>query len=1335
MVLLIALKGNSQHIKFGHYDDDNGLSHNSIRHIAQDEYGFLWFGTFSGLNRFDGYQFKSYLSTSTDRESIRNDDITALEIDEESNNLWIGTRGGLTQLKTDTQTFKTFLPDSSRDGGLPEEEIRSVYVDGFKRVWVGTRTKGLAIFYPDKEYFETVEIEGFEYVKTIFEDSRGNIWIGSFDTGGVAKINLDAKGGIVQITRYDLDIPNSVEKNPYINFIYEDHKEDIFVGTRKGLYKFDKENKNFENLYISNAALRTNLGPYFLSVARAPGGKYWVGTLGGLIECDRLEDINQEKFTLHQSVLSDNTSLVDNLVSALYFDASGVLWIGTEDGLDKYDPYENQFSLNRDISKFIGNKAPRIRGFARTHDGKVIVATRHNGLFVSQDESFIPLLQYRSDISTVYSYDGKIFYCGLWNGKVLIYDYPNKSEQTVDVGFDGAPITAIMKISEEQLLVGSFGEGAVTFDIRKLNHVPVDRLLEGYEINALAKEKNGTIWLATENGAVKLKHGRQDYTAYDIRTQDRHTIGDIADVSDIAIDGEGKIWASSRYGLSVYDAEEDRFNILTEPDEVTGRWVTDILVDRFDGLWLNMNNNSVAKFKPSRNEINIYHVSSGNRLDVFSSKGFYSSDGTNIYLAGKNGVIHFSAESLNQNLNTIKPVISEFRIANREIIPGMVVNDQVPLKEDINYSKTVELNYDNRNFSLQFSEPSFSNEKLNKFEYKLEGFDEDWIATNGYSRTVQYTNLFPDDYVFKIRSRNGNGQWSETVSYQIKILRPFWLTPQAFLIMLVVFGLIFYLVRKELDKRLKLRRELLTEKVNREHDVKLNNEKLRFFTNISHELRTPLTLILGPVKQLIDEGAGHVSDYQKSRYDLIHQNANRLFTLVNQVLDFRKAQSGELKLKTTRTDILAYSKNIFDSYKELAHNKNITFDFISENETINGWIDNDKYDKILYNLLSNALKFTPDFGHVDLFLRFNEKTGFLTVEVSDDGIGIPKKSQEKIFNRFYQASSGKQNNTGSGIGLSLVQSLVNLHKGSIRVSSAPSKGSVFTFELPVERHFYKNSEVFEFVLPSAEQNTELKGNIPKKTIHNTDLKQKVLVVDDNVELRKYLVDYLSGFYKVYEAENGKEALKMCRQIKPTICISDIMMPVMTGLEFCKRLKNDQFISHIPVVLLTALSDNKDKVKGYGTGADGYLVKPFDPSLLKTMIENIIKSRLDLKAKFSDETESEVSLLTHSPVDEQLMRKISGLIDKNLDRADLSTTFLCQELGMSSSKLYQKIKELTDLAPKEFIRTVRLKKSATLLKTKKYNVSEVTTLIGFNDPLYFSRCFKKQFGYPPSKLIK
>jgi len=1330
--LFIFYYSNSQNIKFTHYNDNNGLSHNSVRHIVQDKKGFLWLGTFSGLNRFDGYQFKNYMSSSAGANKLHNDDITALELDEESNNLWIGTRKGLTLFKLDTQVFTTFFSKKDEPNSLPEEEIRSVYVDKFKRVWVGTKTKGIYLFYVKENRFEKIPIKGFEYVKEIFEDKDGNIWIGSYEKSSVARITMDSKGAIVKINDYTLSVPNSNEKNPYVNFIYQDAKADIFVGTRQGLYKLDKINNQFVNLYIENKEIRGSLGPYFLSVAQAPDGKYWVGTLGGLLVCNQLEDIQKGYYKWYYSILSEETSLVDNLVSALYFDASGVLWIGTEDGLDKYDPYENQFTLNKDISHYIGNQAPRIRGFAKTYDDKVIVVTSHDGLFISNANSFKPLYNNDKDIASIYSDDGKTFYCGLWNGNLLVYNYTTNSSKEISLGFESAALFAFCKIGPDTMMVGSFGEGAVVLNTKTLQvQASKGKLLPGFQISAIEKDNKNNIWFATETGVVRYNNPSGKIETYKSLSKSENGTPYDDNVSDVLIDKKGTIWASTRYGLCVYEPSKNKFKTISQLKELNGKWVTDMLLDTKGNLWLNINNNSIAWLKSDLKDIDIYHVNSGNRLDVFSSSGFFNFNDSKIYLGGKNGIIYFSPHKMKKNNWSPMPVVTEFKIQNEEVLPGMEINGQVPLINDFNYDRKIELDYKNRNFSLQFSTPSFANEKLNKFQYMLEGFDKNWITTTSNSRTVQYTNLYPGKYFFKIKSSNSDGHWSKVVSYEIVINPPFWLTPIALFLFVVLIIVIFYFVKKEIKNRIRLKQELLTEKINREQDIKLNNEKLRFFTNISHELRTPLTLILGPAKQLMEEG--NASEYQKSRYNLIHQNASRMLNLVNQVLDFRKAQAGELKLKASKTDIVAYSKNIFDSFKELAFNKNIILNFTTENENIVGWIDNDKYDKILYNLLSNALKFTDKNGNVDLFLRLKEES-ILVVEVSDNGIGIPLKSHEKIFKRFYQVSSSKKHNTGSGIGLSLVKSLVTLHKGNITVESTPDKGSTFRVEIPINRDFYTDKEVFEYVLKNDNLSMAVPEKSMKKILQNTDLKQKILVVEDNTELRKYLVDYLSDYYKVYEAENGMEGLKICRQIKPILCVSDVMMPVMDGIEFCTELKNDEFISHIPVVLLTALSENEDKVRGYGIGADGYIVKPFEPSLLKTVIENIIKSRLDLMAKFSGEVESKVGLLTHSPIDEEFMTKITNLINDNLSEIELSTEFLCDKLGVSSSKLYRKIKELTDLAPNEFIRTIRLKKAAQLLKTKRYNVSEVTELVGFNDPLYFSRCFKKQFGFPPSKLI-
>lgn len=1339
LTYFICLFVEAQNIKFEHYNDNNGLSHNSVRHIVQDDNGFLWLGTFSGLNRFDGYQFKSYLSSSHTTNTINNDDITALELDQANNHLWIGTRNGLTLFEMDKEAFTTFLPEKHNPKSLADNEIRSIHIDKFNKVWVGTKTKGLYLFDTELQTFSKIDIDGFYYIKEIFEDKKGNIWVGSYDTASVAKITLSSDGSLGQVVEYDLNIPGTNTVNPYINFIYEDHKSDVFVGTREGLFVLDSEKNVFVNLEIENKVTKESLGPYFVSVARAPDGKYWVGTLGGLLVCNQLEDIAKGDFEWYYTILSDDTSLVNNLISALYFDPSGVLWIATEDGLDKYDPYENQFKLNKGISKHISNQVPRIRGFAKTYDEKLIVATRHNGLFISEEDSYSPLYNTSNDIASIYSDDGITFFCGLWNGKVLVYDYLKKSSKILDVGFQKAAVLTFLKLKKEKIIIGSFGEGAVVLDKNTLAVDPsFGRLLEAISINKVTADKNeNNFWFATESGVVRYSKNTKKVKTYRSNINNKASLPH-NNVSDIIIDDNQKVWVATRLGLASYEQENDTFRKLNNPKNLKGEWVTDMTIDTEGVLWLNMNNNNIAKFHYKENTLGkaqIFHINSGNRLDVFSSSGFYHFNNALIYLAGKNGVISFSPYTLEEELRAPKPFITEFKVENKEVYNGVEINGQKFLSNGLNFNNDIELSYKNRNFSLQFSSPSYSNQRQNRYQYKLEGFNEDWILVNSDSRTVQYTNLYPGDYTFRVRASNSNGYWGEEASYKLKVLSPFWLTYKALFLGVLIIFILGYLVQKVVKERIRLRQELLASQLKQERNKKLNDEKLRFFTNISHELRTPLTLILGPAKDLIQQAKENHNEYQGSRSQLIHQNANRLLLLVNQVLDFRKAQTGGLDLKVSQIDILRQSKIIFTSFKELAKNKSISFQFNSEDDTLLGWIDKDKFEKILYNLLSNAIKFTKNHGNVDLFIGFSDESKeYLIVEVSDNGIGIPESSQKNIFSRFYQARNSRESTTGSGIGLSLVKSLVDRHKAAISFVSNSEEGTVFTVKIPIHKTAY---ELNEIDVRQVDTDVEEVPALPseRKIIKTASIKQKLLIIEDNVELRSYLVDYLSEYYKVYSAENGKEGLKLCRQLKPIICIADVMMPIMDGIEFCTELKKDELISHIPVILLTALSENEDKAKGYNAGADGYLVKPFDPSLLKTRITNIITSRKELKAKFSIESESEVSLLTHSPVDEEFMQKVTFLIDANLAESNLTTSFLCLELGMSSSKLYRKIKELTDLAPNEFIRTIRLKKSANLLRTRRYNVSEVSDMTGFNDPLYFSRCFKKQFGFPPSNLIK
>ncbi|MFT3738301.1 MAG: two-component regulator propeller domain-containing protein [Breznakibacter sp.] len=1318
---------NINNIQFEHYNDGDGLTHNSVRHIVQDPQGFLWIGTFGGVNRFDGYQFKPYLNLSRGSNKIGNNDITALLLDDSRNDLWIGTSGGLVRYQMDKNLFTSFLPQKENQHPIPDAEIRSLYLDPFKRLWVGTKTKGLGLFDVETGQFQKINIDGFDYVKVIYGDSRGRIWVGSYITGGVAQITLTKSGEVGHIKTYTIESPYSKDLNPYINFIYEDDKSDLFIGTREGLYKWDKLKDTFEELPFRDKSMQKEIGLHYNSVARSPQGRYWVGTLGGLLSCNHLEDISQGNFDWHYSVLSETNSLVDNMVFALLFDKSGVLWIGTENGLDKYDPFANQFIVKKDISALIGGKVPRISGFAKTFDNKLIVATHAHGLFWEHNNRFEKLYNDQKDIASIYSFDGKTFYCGLWNGKILIFNYLKNSWKTLDVGFKGIPIFAFHQLPSGNILIGSFGQGIIEFNPGTQSvQSSSKKILSDQEINRIISNPHGLLWIATEKGIFSYDQSLGKLNTY--THHDNDTLGlSSNNVSDIYIDPKGKVWAVTRVGLNYYDPVSDDFIPVLEPEELHSNWITNLVADNNNSLWLNFNNNRIAKYNTTTNELSMYHVKNGNRLDVFSLSGFSYFDDHHLYLGGENGIIFFSPKELQNNTESFKPFITDFRIQNKEVEVGQNINGQIILTQDINTTKSVELYYWNRNFSFTFSCPSYVKENFNHFMYKLEGFDKEWITADVNQRNIQYTNLFFGDYTFKLKAQNSHGYWSEEATYDIRILPPVWLTWKAYLAYLILLIVTYLMFRQVTRRQIKLKHQLALERVKREKDEKLNDEKLRFFTNISHELRTPLTLILGPAKQML----AHTKDKTVVNHSqLIVNNTTRLLNLVNQILDFRKSQEGSLQLKVTHAEIVSYTLNIFNSFKPFAAEKEIAFEFKCDEKTIHGWIDTDKYDKVLYNLLSNAFKFTNRQGRITLHMSvLNENGRHCRIEVKDNGIGIPIQDQEKIFSRFFQATNSPSFNTGSGIGLSLAESLTKVHRGKIEMKSEPGKGSKFSVTIPIDKEAYPITEIFDLVPSSKGESND--AILPEpKAVDMADEKEKILIVEDNTELRKFEADYLSQFYEVVEAENGREGIDLCKSVMPIICVVDVMMPVMDGYEFCSTLKNDEEISHIPVILLTALTEDENKIKGYKAGADGYLGKPFDLGMLKVQIESIVANRKALKQKFSNEANFDVAEISHSPADDKFLEKINTILDEHLIDQELNVNKLCSLLNVSSSNLYRKIKELTDLSPNEFIRTIRLKKASELLKVKDYNVSEVAYLVGFADPLYFSRCFKKQFGVSP-----
>ncbi|KAA3636608.1 MAG: response regulator, partial [Bacteroidetes bacterium] len=766
---------------------------------------------------------------------------------------------------------------------------------------------------------------------------------------------------------------------------------------------------------------------------------------------------------------------------------------------------------------------------------------------------------------------------------------------------------------------------------------------------------------------------------------------------------DGNIWLSSQQGISCLVFAADTFAIKN--------------YDTFNGL-----------------QNNFFH----------DEAGFKTPSGQLLF-GGVNGVSSFNPENI--FLDTIPPkiVITDFKLFNRSVGIGEEFNGKVVLSNSINSTREVTLSHRENVVSFEFTGLHFGEPKKINYAYQLEGFDPDWVYTDASNRLAHYTNLPYDDFVFKVKAANGDGTWSDPVELFLVTKPPFWLTGWAYTFyVFLTIGMIYFGIRVT-RMRAEFKHNLELERIDREKLEEVNWLKLQFFTNLSHEFRTPLTLIISPLEQLLQQRVDRKMNRMLSR---MYYNANKLLTLINQFLDIRKNEAGLLNLHAAETDLVELGKEITLSFRYLAVQRNIELSFSSNPDLILVWVDHEQLEKVIFNLLSNALKFTKDGGKVKVHIE--EKDQFVEITVSDSGIGIPHNELENIFERFYQVEKNQDRSRrgGTGIGLSLAKMIVEKHYGTIDVESTEGKGTNFTIRLLKGKSHFTEEELYpgqnadletkEFVLPKPMLEARGISDEAEKPVvlaENDSTKPKILVVEDNPDVRDYLRENLEDHYKITEASDGQEGLEKALKDPPDLVLADIAMPRMDGIEMCSKIKSNIETCHVPVILLTARTSLVFKVDGLETGADDYVTKPFHMRLLEARIKNLIDSRSVLKQHFAKNFDLSPSGIVINSMDEKFLSQVKLIIDKHIDDSGFSVDQLASSLQMSRIQLYRKLKALTGKSPNKIIRSFRLKRAADLLKSGQYNVSDVTYLVGYNDLKSFRDQFKKEFGMSPSKYNK
>lgn len=1350
-------------INFKHYSINEGLSQNTVFCLLQDKYGFIWVGTEDGLNKFDGYDFSYYQHENKDPNTISHNQVNAL-FENNDGKIWVGTYDGLNVFDRKTESFTRL--NTSVKKSEPNEQITSIFKDRKGNIWIGT-FNGLLLYHPENKTFSNYKLNtglnsnNTNRVNCIFEDKHGALWI----SGGTNLFRFDPKNEKFYALPTLLET-NASLKNSYPRVIKSDARNRIWIGTEKsGVFVFDEQKNTLENL--RNDPKNKNSLPIDIvrDIHFDNSKEIWIGTRDGL----SIYNEESKRFTNFSNDKYDVNSLSHNSIRAILKDKAQNIWIGTfSGGVNLVNPRRNAFSL---ISEETGNKAglsyPIVSSIIPAQNHQLWIGTEGGGLNLIDPvkatyTSFkLPSLKLNvawNTIKTLLKEDNF-----LWVGTLKGLSLFNIKNQT----FTDYPIPTTKSVyslekTTEGLWIGTNGDGLMLKNkkgITTFKHDPNNtHSISGNNIIKILKDPTGNLWVGTSWG-LNYYHNQQ----FKSFLYHRNTPNSISSNSILAIfmDRKNRVWIGTKGGgLNLYDKKSGKFYVLNKSNGLANDVIQAINEDEKGNLWIS-SNKGISKIQFRSNQlpfsansviVSNYFVEDGLQSNQFLLGADYKSPQGDLYFGGINGVTYFNPEKI--LVNKFKPsvVFTDFLIKNN---PISYQNEDSILKQSINETKEITLSYDQAFITFKFAALNFSNPLKNQYAFKLDGFsgDDDWHYV-GTQRTATYTNLNAGTYVFNVKAANNDGLWNDTPrKIKITVLPPWWKTWWSFLIYASILMSLLYFYYYYSLKTAKLKNELDFEQLSHEKDQELAQRKLSFFTNISHEIKTPLTLILAPVERLIDMNEGN--NKIQNQLGLMKRNGERLVRLIDQLLDFRKFESGNMKLQAAEGNIIRFTKEVALAFDAYSKHLKINLQVEADKKSIKAYFDRDKFEKILYNLISNALKFTKEGGNITIKLgtvkaKQSSEKDCVKIEVEDNGYGIPEENLELIFEPFKHFDDQKTNRNGTGIGLSFTKALVELHYGNIAVKSIQDKDkktgyTCFTVMFPLGNSHLGEDEIIQDYKDSEnitsyyadDTDIELSGSIEKKKgvlENNIEETPIMLIVEDNNDVLNFLISHFEDAFKVIIAVNGKEGINKALEFIPDIIISDVMMPEVSGIELCRILKTDSKTSHIPIILLTARTPLIYKIEGLEIGADDYITKPFSIKMIESRVWNLLYSRQQLRNRYSREVTLQPTNLAITSLDEIFLKKVMDFIEANLTEPTLNVEDLGKEVFMSRVTLYRKIKALTNQSAIEFIRTIRLRRAAQLLENSGYNVGEVAYSVGFTDIDYFRKCFKEQFGKTPKAYI-
>ena len=1361
ILLVFILSANAQNFK--RFSNDQGFNQNTINSIEQDKYGFLWYATPNGLIRYDGYHFKTFTTQTKSNGAINSNNITYL-FNDKNGLLWIGTNVGLNVFSPSLERFFTISLDK-------RFEVKKIEQDENGDVWFLGGNKLYRIKVIDIEQGRFNISEDILKTNTDLQD----FWLRAFSIGDNSTIILGTNEGLKEL-RYKDENENLETKITLFNDFNDLYQKRIttilkadnvyWIGTTEGLYSSNLQ-KGSDFVLNKVKGKDTDFNVYVNCVFKDNNKNLWVGTrFKGLFKYNPLLNVF-EKFKYDSK---DKKSISSHRINAIYQDNFNVLWFGTaQGGINKLDVSQKQFySYSNNPYNNLSLPDNLITAVLEDNRGRIWVSGYNKKLSRSINsinsknvsrlkfqniESEIPIKE--SDVLRSIYQDKKGF---IWLGsdKSLFVYNPTKNtfkevvfENLEDYNFGFARI--IEQINENEILFGGNQVLIVKNPWKNLNsqkpslNIKTKLNLSKQNIQAFVKDKNHEFWFGTTGGLYQTVYDGKEIKIKAKITDNSDNIKITNNNIFSLLKKDNALWVGTfGGGLNKIDidAKGNPSNIkyFRENDILPDDAIYGILSSNDEDIWMSTDM-GLLKFNTTKSIAAVFDVRDGLLQNNFRQKAYYKGKSGYLYFGGLNGLTIFKPETILLNTQPPEILITSLLVNNKPLKRGDILNNNVVLKKSISETDSIEISERQTIISFNLVAEHTSSPSKNRLAYKLEGLNPDWVETEEGKTSITYTNLAAKEYKLKVKAANGDGLWSEKIKVLHISVKPLWYktwwsyTIFGILIVLTILGVMYYFIRLE-----KLKQKLIYEKIDKDRIEVINQGKFKYFTNLSHEFRTPLTLISAPLDRIIENNI----DLNNSKLlDIVKRNTNRLLSLVDQLITFRQAEQGYVKLNYTKLALGEFLEPTTEAFENYALEKNINFYYKIESPNQEIIIDVEKFERVLFNLLSNAFKNTPPQGNISIKAKIKNKgdKGIIKIDIIDTGKGIPKEKLENIFERFFQLGNDEGLVSGGGIGLAFCKSTIDLFNGEIKVKSEVYKGSKFTVYIPSKESKEVNEHEVQkkksFIKNWVPLSVDEKNREQQKEESNVK-KHSVLVVENEIDIQNFLETTLSEKYNIITANNGLEALEKIKENEFSTIVSDVMMPEMDGFELCKIIKSKPETCNLPVLLLTALENENDLIKGLEFGADEYISKPFSLKHLELRIQKLIENNIKIKEYFSKNSlpPKNKKVLGMSKKDILFLEELAKIVEKNLSNANFGVEELSKELGVSASNFYKKLKRLTSQVPNVYIRNYRLQRAAELFDSNSgFNVAEVMYQIGMESNSYFSTSFKKLHGVTPSEYQK